>query len=105
MTKPAQPYFISSTQPVKKIISNVSFYLSLKTPDHLHSSTFLNSSHPLATGARAGMTNVPDSGFSRVTEAFREKIRVNRPLQEQECADNTGRVCSANVLCRKPYNL
>lgn len=56
----------------------------------------------ISSWGQVGMTNVSDSGFSRVTETLREQIRVNQPLQEQECADNTGWACSANVLCRNP---
>lgn len=57
--------------------------------------------YSLATEARAGVTNVSGSGFSRVTETLREQIKVNQPLQEQECGDKTGCACSANVLLQK----
>lgn len=90
----------------KKIISNVSLSFSLKKPRsppfiYISEQFSLPWFYSLATGAGAGVTNVSDSGFSRVTETFREQIRVNQPLQEQECADKTGCACSANVLLQK----
>lgn len=113
-TKPPQPYFISSTHPVqKKEILQVFCFLFLKktqpkpTNNNHLSSTFLNSSHccvfiHLLLGPESAWQTLSDSRFSHVTETLREQIRVYRPLQEQECAANTGCACSANVLCRQP---